>query len=220
MMKYISLATLAVVGATAQATVLTFADLGLSNYGAIPQTYGDNVTGPGGTGGSYLQGNGWTPNITTSYLTVDANGAETSPSISYWGTGYGDLLNSAFPASSGRYARVTLTPAAGWDVVLNSFSLAGYPQANLTADRIRVIGANGNELWSSSNLLVNGVGPSRSNYAPNLRSSGPLTIEFGTNWNIGISNINFDQANPVPEPTTLAGLGIAALLLQRRKRAK
>lgn len=217
-MKILSLLGLTAFATISSATVLTFGDLNLSNYGVIPASYGDNVTSVGGAGGSYLQGNAFTPDIKTSYDTVDAFGVSTNASLLYWNTGYGDLTDVAFSASNGLYARLTLTPSAGFNVVLNSFDLASYPATDLQAAKIRVIDASGTQLWSSSNLTVKGTGPSHSSYAPGLSSSSALTIEYGVNWNIGLDNVNFDQTRAVPEPATFLILGIGAAAVGRKKK--
>src|SRR5687767_6870108 len=120
--------------AQAQATVLTFADLNLINYGDIPNTYGDNVTGPGAfPNGTYGMGNGWTPNITTDYRSTTPGGVTTTTHLDYWSTGYGDLIDVAFVPTNGDYAHLILTPSAGWDVRVNSFDLAAWGGAPIDA---------------------------------------------------------------------------------------
>ncbi|MDP1933700.1 MAG: hypothetical protein Q8K47_02290, partial [Nitrosomonas sp.] len=60
----------ALFAASTHATILTF-DLSpaVPNYGDIPGAYGDNVNAASDSVGSYLMGNGYTPNITTEYRT-------------------------------------------------------------------------------------------------------------------------------------------------------
>lgn len=59
----------------ARATVLTFSNLGLPDYGDIPTTYGDNVTND--NGGQYEMGVGWTPNVVVDYLSTQAGTGNT-----------------------------------------------------------------------------------------------------------------------------------------------
>ncbi|MBI5708379.1 MAG: PEP-CTERM sorting domain-containing protein [Armatimonadetes bacterium] len=226
-MKSILSIALVCVACLSSATVLTFSDLGkpdgsggstaLVNYDAIDQGYGDNVTGSGGfPSGSYLMGNGWTPNVTASYDTVDGTGASVENWVEYWDTGYGDLVDVAYAGISGYYARITLTPDSGNTVTINSFDLAGWPTSDLTADAIHILNASGTEVWSASSMNVEG-NAGHTSFSPGISSSGALTIEWGTNWNIGIDNVNFDQGL-VPEPASLAVLGLGTLAMIRRKR--
>jgi len=57
---------------TASATVLTFDveqdDVYVGNFKNLPDSYGDAVTAADTANGNYLQGNGWTPFITVTYL--------------------------------------------------------------------------------------------------------------------------------------------------------
>ncbi len=52
----------------ASATELTFEANGVTSGDPMPQNYGDNVSATtDGNGHSYLEGNGWTPNVELSY---------------------------------------------------------------------------------------------------------------------------------------------------------
>jgi len=214
----ISMAVAFGVAGISQATVLTFADLNLINYDPIPEAYGDNVTGPGSSPtGTYLQGNGWTPNVSTGYESRNNDGTLSASHILHWGTGYGDLANVGFSAVPGGYLVIILTAEAGYDVLLNSFDLGGYPQASQVAERLEVRDGADNVLWSADPHTVPG-GAAHSTLLPNVQAS-ELRILVGDNWNIGISNINFDQVNAIPEPATIGilGLGAAAMLRRRRR---
>lgn len=200
------------------ATELTFSGMNLNNYDDILASYGDNVTGPGSAPtGTYLMGAGWTPNITTTMQSVTPAGAPADNHLDYWSTNYGDLVDVAFSPVSGNFAQITLIPDSGFYVNLISFDLAGYPQTNLQAERIRILDANGGVLWSAASLVVAGTGPTHSSYMPNIVSNGPITIEWGTNWNIGIDNVSFTQ-RAVPEPTSMAALGLGLAVMARRRR--
>ncbi|RYG24015.1 PEP-CTERM sorting domain-containing protein [bacterium] len=80
-----------------------------------------------------------------------------------------------------------------------------------------MLDSNGSVFWSAPSLIVNGAGPSHSNYSPNIVSSTSITIEWGSNWNIGIDNVSFAQ-QAVPEPATMAALGLGLAALARRRR--
>lgn len=211
-------------GASAQASVLTFDGLGLAYYGDIPSTYGDNITSLNDGVGTYLQGNGFTPNITTSYGTRRiSDGAVGSANLDFWPDSYGNLTNVAFPVErSGYYGEITLTPASGWNVVLNSFDLAGWPNLNFFNQPVQVLDALGVVLFDASGTVFGAMG-THSSYFPNISSTGALTIRYGDNWDVGIDNINFDQrlSASVPEPGSIAllGLGLLSLSYARRRMA-
>ena len=200
----------------AQATILTFDIGGMSNYGDIPSTYGDNVTSTTNGSFSYGQGNGFTPNITVDYATrfVSTGNIETNH-LDWWNTGYGNLTNVAFPVSSSdRFGEVTLTPGAGLAVKLNGFDLAGYNQGDHPGQTIRILDDQGLVL-EFTDFTVLGAGPSHSPFSfTDLVSNGPLRIQYAFNdWNVGIDNIHFEQVSPVPLPGALLlfGAGLAGL---------
>lgn len=218
------------------ATILTFDGLlgptggPIANYNPISQAYGDNVNGPSDGAGSYLMGNAWTPNITTSYRTALISDNSTDVNyIDWWNSNYGDLTNVGFAASaSGRYAEIALTAAPGFRVGLNSFDLAGWSQADHTNQTVAVLDGTSNTiLFQETNGTIAGAGPSHSHFGSSdgsVRFIGQnLIIRYGYNdWNVGIDNINFDQLpaadGAVPEPATfgLVGLALLAVPLLRR----
>lgn len=216
---------LAVVLATpyAGATILTFDNLGLANSLAIPGAYGDNVTTLCDAVGCYGTGNGFTPDVTTSYNTVRiSDDVVVFTYIDFWDNGYGDLVNVGFAATTpGYYGEVVLTAAPGWQIRLNSFDLGGWPEANYLNQPVRILDQSGNILIDYSPTTIQGAGPSHSTFTPNLTVAGSIRIQWGNNFNTGIDNINFDQVPlgaQIPEPGTwtLLALGAAAVWVGRR----
>ncbi|UJP03953.1 MAG: FxDxF family PEP-CTERM protein [Nitrosomonas sp.] len=214
--------------ASAHATVLTFdLDPGLPNYGDIPGTYGDNVNAASDAVGSYLTGNGYTPNVTTEYRTWQISTDTVAyNNLDFWATGYGDLTNVAFSVVSGdHFAEITLVPEPGWAIRLNSFDIGGYNVSDHPNSQVRILdGTSNTVLIDYSPLTILGSGGTHSSFTPGLTYNGPLSIRFGYNdWNVGIDNINFDQVTAVPEPETyamlLAGLGLIGFMARRRKQS-
>ncbi len=217
------LSLFALAACASQATVLTFSGLHsdggfpLPNYGIINDAYGDNVTTTNDGIGDYLMGTGWTPNVTTSYATVQADHTPVSNALLHWDIGYGDLVDVAFMTTTGHYGRLILTADAGFTVTLDSFDVAGYAYADLPMDALRVLDGSNNILWDSNATVAHGAGPTHDSYSPNVTGQ-TLVLEYGTNWNIGLDNVSFHQGDAVPEPATLTILGLGALALKRRRR--
>ena len=214
--------------ASAQATILTF-DLNpdIPDYGDIPGSYGDNVNAASDAVGSYLMGNGYTPNVTTEYRTWQiSTNTVTYNNLYFWHSGYGDLSKVAYSVtSSDQFAEITLVPEPGWAIRLNSFDLAGYPVSDHPNSQVRILDGTSNTiLLDYSPVTILGSGGTHSTFTPNLTFAGPLSIRFGYNdWNVGIDNINFDQVTAVPEPETyamlLAGLGLVGFMARRGKQS-
>lgn len=209
----------------------------ISSGSAVPQDYGDNVTGAvvDVSGGQYTYGNGgegYTPNVTVEYFSAT--------SVNMWIAGYGDLTNVILahaPLSPGGVApgalNVRLTAEPGYLVELYSFDLAGWSNTDYTIDAVNILG-DGSLLYSSTNVLVEGNagGPLHTSFD----FSSPLTavellieIDFsnlaaGIQDNIGMDNIRFGQIPPpstvvpVPAAGVLFGSGLAALVSCLRRR--
>jgi hypothetical protein len=99
----------------ASATELTFEANGVTSGDPMPQNYGDNVSATtDGNGHSYLEGNGFTPNVELSYS------ASSGGQIQY---DSGDVAKLDDPAGSGTFW-FTFTPDPGYGVRINSFTLS------------------------------------------------------------------------------------------------
>jgi len=207
--------------ASSQATILTF-DIDNNGAGQLLQgEYGDNVTTATMGSFHYDVSNGTTPDVTTSYL---GQGAQAE--LNWWSTGYSDLTNVAEyePDGAPGYS-ITLTAAAGWNVVLNGFDLGNFG-GEITVPSITVLG-DGNAVLAQFNnfvLTASNTAHSPFSFGPALQGQS-LTINFdltglgGNSDNVGIDNISFNQvAALVPEPATMGALAIGIAALVRRRR--
>lgn len=183
------------------ASVLDFTDAAFPNdWDPIPQTYGDNLAG--------------TPNTTVEYLTLGYPGS----TLLHWNSSYGDLDDVAFSQVNGALAELSLVPAPGYQVTLIGFDVAGWPTVDYPNSTVQVVDGANTVIWGGSGVTVHGAGPTHDHYAPNLTSTGPLRIQFGPNYNVGIDNVRFSES-PIPEPSSyalLAGLGLVAFAGCRR----
>ncbi len=208
------------------ATVLTFDIDPIANNDAIPDAYGDRVTNSSAASGAftfgYLEGVGFTPNVTVEYTT------DTTVPVQWWDTGYGDLVNIAW-SNQHIGATIILTPDAGFEVVLNSFDLGGWmgdQHDNLTELFVRVDGSPVIDYLDNPITVLGGS--AHSSFTPGIASSDPVSISWASPWFVGIDNIDFHQrasgdspqTPQVPEPATLAlfGVGLAGLGWVRRRR--
>ena len=219
---------------SAQATELTFNIAGLVPFDNIPTAYGDNVTSTTMGPFSYGMGNGFTPNITVDYRTLNVGsigtgGGTLHNNLDWWNFNYGDLVNVAYPVDPVSAGEISFVPEPGWAVRINSFDLAGWPDVDMPNQPLLILDGAYNVLLSLGPILVQGdfAGPRHTTVTPNLTFAGIVRIQFGNNWNVGIDNINFDQVPTgvgpaVPEPSGLAlaglgALGLAGVVWRRRR---
>ncbi|HEY9193280.1 MAG TPA: PEP-CTERM sorting domain-containing protein [Methyloversatilis sp.] len=146
----------------------------------------------------------------------------TSPggaNLLFWADSYSGRPAAYSPSSVGL---VTLTPAAGLTVTLDSFFLGGWPNADrnisYSIDDLATpgidISVNAAFVAGSTGLVV----------TPALTSATGLRISFGPDgFNGGINNIAFSIA-AVPEPESylmlLAGLGLVGAIARRGARSR
>ena len=195
------------------ATVLTFSDLVNSrggtvfNYTPIPDSYGDNVVATTDSVGSYLEGAGFTPNITTSYQAIHATTGDLTDYAAFWDTNYGDLVNVVIARHDNNYVEITLTPENGYTVILDSFDMAGWSKRDKLLESLQVLGTNKSVLWDSGVNTIHGKNATHDTFTPNISSTGAVTIRWGTSFNIGIDNISFHQKLTNSAPPAPMGNG-------------
>jgi hypothetical protein len=211
----------------AQATILTFTYDGVP-WALVPQVYGDNVTSPLTPGmGSYLEGSGWTPNVTVAYRGLDwTTLAVAENNATWWSGGYGDLTNIAYFGNNtaALWGEIRLEAAAGYQVILNSFDLGAYG-ASRSGMSVRVLDESGAVLWSETSSTVPGTGLGHASYSPGLESTGGvLRIQYGDGTSAGtylaaIDNVDFAQDVPEPAAALLILPALLATLYLRRRPA-
>ena len=176
----------------------------------IDQTYGDTATVD-------VQYN---RDITDGIYTTGGAGSE----LSWWDTGYNDLVNVAWGNSAGT-PMIFLKPTTGLTVFLNGFDLGGFPSAQ-NATQVTIV--NGlNQVLYASGPITAGTSPFVArHFSFNLSSASGIGIQWGPDgFNVGIDNVDFTTAavTGVPELGTwalmLAGFGLAGAGLRARRRA-
>ncbi len=210
MKSYLMLGALCL-ASVSQATVLIFQDDAgaLITQGDLDDVYGDNVTSTSQGGLAYGGAYGFTPNVTVNYT------ATAGSVVGPWATNYGDLVNviwGAGPQTGENTGIVTLT--ADTDLVqLHELDVAGWPGSAPDAF-LRVYDA-------SNTLVFENLGPfsqtTHDNFVFTNIIDTQIRIEFSQGWWTALDNIAFSQT-AVPEPATMAILGLGALALRRRNR--
>lgn len=183
-MKYLALFAALTMGAAAHSTVLTCND-GSNLIGLF--YYGDRVTQEVTSYGSCLLTGGATPNVSVSIRNLDGrDGSPNFGSMHPWlGTGYGDLHRAMYHSLNG-HGEIALVADPGTTVTLQSFDLAGY-LGNQTGDYLDVLSDGGTILSESSH-----VAPGTGRRTVSVNATGQwIKIRFGSNWNVGINNIQF-----------------------------
>ena len=199
----------------ASATTLTFEGLGLGDNSAIPQSYGDN--------------SGTTPNVTVSYRELDGFGGSSSvvyDHLHYWTSGYGNLSQVAWGSTDhnnvSHVAEISLVASAGWEVMLNSFDLAGW-LTNQPGRAIRIYDGDYNELTSYTNQTILSSG-NHSSFSPGV-AANVVHLQWDYPWGVAIDNVSFQQRSTgasVPDAGStwaLLGAAMAGLAAVRNRRS-
>ncbi len=198
-----------------QATTLTFNGFGSTNTNA--STYGDNVNQAVVGGITYLEGNGFTPNVALTFAPDTPFGQ-----YSLWSTGYAGLLNALGHGSFNVPGEIIFTPGNGFQVTLRGFDIATWSSGSYQTN-IRIWDDNGSR--ANPNLFTfNQLLSPQTVYQPlsaPVTAVGALHLYINNLGSTGIDNVNFTQAAVVPEPETtamlLAGLGIVGAVARRRR---
>lgn len=193
--------------------VLNFDDLDFANYDPIAASYGDG-----------LDAN--IPDI--QYRTYQSDGITLYEAhLELWHSDYGDLTKVVFPSANGLIGEITFVPAPGYGVRLISFEMAGYPRVDRVNTVMRILDASGAVIFdfaANGPVPVLGSGGAHSVFAVNLAVAGPLRLQWGTDWDIGLDNLVFESlplaAIPEPGTTALLLLGLGALGCGRRLRRR
>lgn len=179
----------------ANAAVLTFEDLRLTNAQDIPQTYGD-IAG-----------------MDLSYRTRESfgNSAETYPDLQYWQDGYSGRTGVAYAADA-NVAEISFSAASGYVGTISSMYFGTY--ASDVNGSFAIYDSAWNVLWShtESSIWDGGIGMS-----PDISFTGIAYLQWGTDWNLGLDRLTYSvvadvpQPSPVPLPAGLPLLGAGLL---------
>lgn len=196
-------------GSVAQGATLDFDDLGLVNYAPIPSGYG-SVAGEVAIDNRTRVGFG------------NANIYENH--VELWDTGYGNpsMFRNVFSSANGYVGEFQFTPAADKAVNLIAFDAASYSGGPRRTASFYIYDAAWNTLWSSINTVIEGAPLTIS---PNITHAGTIYFQWGTDWNVGIDNIQFritdvngPQVVPVPAALPLLATALGGLVIAARRR--
>lgn len=205
------------------ATVLIFDYTDINGTAVVDQAYGDNVTAA--TMGTHVYdiSNGVTPDVTVSYRNL----TDVEDDFTRWVNGYNDLTNVIeFEPDGALGWQIVFTASNNQLVSLHGFDVGNWGGVDDTVTGLSVVDGSNNVLWSVSDFFLNNTaGPHMSVDFGTALTASELRIIVDTSDmgaasdNVGLDNISFTQ-QPVPEPVTMALLGLGALAaLKRRKKA-
>lgn len=180
-----------VASSMAGATQLTFNITGQTNGTTVPAGYGNRVNQTTIGNFSYGAGGDFTPNVSIAY-------PGTAPI--FWQTGYSDLTNVIYSASSS----IVLSADPGYCVRLDSLDIGNFSGAT-TLGELRVEDGAGAVLFSQKNISL------PANSSPHVSITFPVNLVaaqirlrfFGASSSVGYDNIQFGQ---VQTPTHTGGV--------------
>jgi hypothetical protein len=202
---------------TAQNQVLDFTSmLGMANYTPVPQSYGDMA--------SLAVSNATRTGFGNSALRDCGQGAS---HVDFWNNNYSSLVGNAFACIDGYVGEFFFQPTAGNQVTLNGMDFGSYAASGplfvgpTRPFTLQIFDGNWNLLSNQSLIAASTI-----HVAPGLTSSTGLYLQWGTDWDVGIDNIDVTVSavptSAVPEPSTYAlfASGLVALgIASRRRRA-
>jgi hypothetical protein len=159
----------------------------------------------------------------TARVNVTYEDLTNSTSLSFWGSGYGDLTNVAYGGVSDAisWGRIEIAPLVGQSITLNSFDLAAF--ATGMTSNVRVLDLSTGVLQDYGTVSISDS--THNTFSPGLTSFNGFAIEWKNSaYDVGIDNINFtDNTNStnVPEPGSwwlpASGACTMAWLARRRR---
>ncbi len=158
------------------------------------------------------------PNVTIRYPD-QAGTFDGSPTLNLWNDGYGPYSNdvdaSLYPDWQGPILVLEADP--GWSVVLHSIEVAMWAGGDGAID-ITVEDGAGNVLFDQQGISMTALGTY--NLVDFGGISAPkLVISVGSSTTShGLNNLTYDQI-AIPEPASLALMGMGAALMLRRRQA-
>lgn len=219
---------LACLASVSNATVIGFGQVG-GNNATLPGDLGSRASV---AGNGYVVGNGTTPNIAVTWDTVwDIHTSTFFSNLENRSVGGGAWDNEGSVPRVGQldvgFHTINFAADAGYALVLNSFDFVHTAEtAGTTVWDLTLTNSGSSVVWSQTFTMNNAV-PSSSlvtvapNFTGTLGESYILTFNrtsetYGSNGRHAIDNLSFNQ---IPEPSSLAllGLGTAGLFLRRRR---
>jgi hypothetical protein len=227
----ILVAVAAVAGAHAQ-TILTewnFNGTGLSTTAPAPSTGMGTASLVGGTTGAFSGGSPNDPATTndnrwnsSTYAAQGTESGQRGVRFNVATTGWVGITvkyDQRFSNTSSRFTRFEYT-LDGTNFITTGLANAGVTENTLGGDMWNVRNWNLTSIAGANNnanfgfRVVSVFGPTAATYIPSNSGSS-----YATTGTLGYDLVSVSYANPVPEPATMAaiGIGVAAMIRRRRK---